>query len=96
LKRIAAEVNDQKLTIRNPKSGKSSEVVFIPKKLADRWKDNHQDGGAAGNQRTPFQEVVSSPRALFTDLFKSSIFTGLGKKSYICSRMASMVASRVA
>ncbi len=30
----AADVDDQKLTIRNPKSGKSSETVFIPKKLA--------------------------------------------------------------
>jgi len=31
-----ADVDDQKLTIRNPKSGKSSGVVFIPKTLADR------------------------------------------------------------
>ena len=35
----AADVDDQKLTIRNPKSGKTSETVFIPKKLADRLKD---------------------------------------------------------
>ena len=35
----AADVDDQKLTIRNPKSGKATEVVFIPKKLADRLKD---------------------------------------------------------
>ncbi len=34
-----ADVDDQKLTIRNPKSGKMSEVVFIPKKLADRLRD---------------------------------------------------------
>ena len=39
LKLHAMDVDDQKLTIRNPKSGRSSEVVFIPKKLADRLKD---------------------------------------------------------
>ncbi len=39
LKLSAADVNDPKLTIRNPKSGKSSEPVFIPEKLADRLKD---------------------------------------------------------
>ena len=31
----AGDVDDQKLIIRNPKSGKTSEVVFIPKKLAE-------------------------------------------------------------
>jgi integrase/recombinase XerD len=39
LKLYAVDADDQKLTIRNPKSGKSSEAVFIPKKLADRLKD---------------------------------------------------------
>jgi integrase/recombinase XerD len=39
LKLHAVDADDQKLTIRNPKSGKSSEAVFIPKKLADRLKD---------------------------------------------------------
>jgi hypothetical protein len=28
----AMDLNDQKLTIKNPKSGKRIEVVFIPKK----------------------------------------------------------------
>jgi integrase len=35
----ARDVEDQKLTIKNPKSGKPEEAVFIPKKLADRLKD---------------------------------------------------------
>jgi integrase/recombinase XerD len=30
LKLTAMDVDDQKLTIKNPKSGKSNEVVFIP------------------------------------------------------------------
>jgi integrase/recombinase XerD len=47
LKLHAADVDDQKLTIRNPKSGKSSEAIFVPKKLADRLKGR----GIEGDQR---------------------------------------------
>jgi integrase/recombinase XerD len=46
-----ADVDDQKLTIRNPKSGKTSEVVFIPKKLADRLKDYIKARSLNGEQR---------------------------------------------
>jgi integrase/recombinase XerD len=51
LKLQAADVDDQKLTIRNPKSGRSSEAVFIPKKLADRLKDHIKARGSEGHQR---------------------------------------------
>jgi integrase/recombinase XerD len=30
------DLNDQKLTIQNPKSGKDEEIVFIPRKVAER------------------------------------------------------------
>lgn len=30
------DVNDHKLTIQNPKSGKDEEIVFIPRKVAER------------------------------------------------------------
>jgi len=33
------DINEQKLTIRDPKSGKDEEVVFIPGRLATRLKD---------------------------------------------------------
>jgi integrase/recombinase XerD len=46
----AADVDDQKLTIRNPKSGRTSEVVFIPKKLADRLKDYIKASGIEGDR----------------------------------------------
>ena len=45
-----ADVDDQKLTVRNPKSGKTSEVVFIPKKLADRLKDYIKARGIEGDK----------------------------------------------
>jgi integrase/recombinase XerD len=51
LKLHVTDVDDQKLTIRNPKSGKSSEAVFIPKKLADRLKDYIRTRGLEGEQR---------------------------------------------
>ena len=51
LKLTAFDVDDQKLVIRNLKSGKSSEVVFIPKKLADRLKDYLKARGTEGHQR---------------------------------------------
>lgn len=39
LKLRVMDVEDQKLLIQNPKSGRQSEVVFIPKKVSDRLKD---------------------------------------------------------
>jgi len=39
LKLRVMDVDDQKLFIQNPKSGRQSEVVFIPKKVSDRLKD---------------------------------------------------------
>ena len=53
LKLAAMDVDDQKLTIKNPKSGKSAEVVFIPKKLADRLKDYLKASSAEGSQDFP-------------------------------------------
>ena len=51
LKLTTLDVDDQKLTIKNPKSGKSAEMVFIPKKLADRLKDYIKTRDTEGNQR---------------------------------------------
>jgi integrase/recombinase XerD len=39
LKLRAMDVDDRKLLIISPKSGRQSEVVFIPKKVADRLRD---------------------------------------------------------
>jgi integrase/recombinase XerD len=34
-----ADIEDRKLTLRNPKSGKEREIVFIPQKVADRLRE---------------------------------------------------------
>jgi len=39
LKLIPADVNERKLTLREPKSGRGQEGVFIPRKLADRLRN---------------------------------------------------------
>ena len=39
LKLKAVDVDDRKLLLHNPKSGRQNEVVFIPKKIAERLKD---------------------------------------------------------
>ena len=39
LKLTPRDVEDQKLILRDPKSGKEQEVVFIPRKVADRLKE---------------------------------------------------------
>ena len=39
LKLTLRDVEDQKLILRDPKSGKEQEVVFIPRKVADRLKE---------------------------------------------------------
>ncbi len=38
LKLTPADVNDRRLVLRNPKSGRGKEIVFIPQKVADRLK----------------------------------------------------------
>ncbi len=51
MKLATKDVEDQKLTIKNPKSGKSSEAVFIPKKLVDRLKEYLKEQGVEDEQR---------------------------------------------
>jgi integrase/recombinase XerD len=39
LKLIPSDINDRRLTLRDPKSGRDQEFIFIPQRLADRLKD---------------------------------------------------------
>ena len=43
LKLTPADIDDRKLIIQDPKSGKESEVVYIPRKLQDRLKSYVRD-----------------------------------------------------
>ena len=39
LKLVPSDINDRRLTLRDPKSGRDHEFIFIPQRLADRLKD---------------------------------------------------------
>lgn len=51
LKLTPRDVQDRKLTLRDPKSGKEREHVFIPQKVADRLKEYIRDKNIQPNQR---------------------------------------------
>jgi len=92
LKLTAMDVDDQKLTIRNPKSGKSTEVVFIPKKLADRLKDYLRDKGTRGNQRI-FPVTYTAARVMVR---KAGAMVGVHLRPHDLRRHAATYASRSA
>ena len=45
------DVDGRKLIIRDPKSGKELEVVFIPQKVADRFKEYIEQKGIGPDER---------------------------------------------
>ncbi len=51
LKLTPENVNDQKLILRQPKSGNESEMVFIPGRIADRLRKYIRDNGVQAGQR---------------------------------------------
>ena len=51
LKLTPRDVNDRKLIIRDPKSGKEKEFIFIPQKIADRLKDYIRESGIQPEDR---------------------------------------------
>jgi integrase/recombinase XerD len=90
LKLTPLDVDDQKLTIRNPKSGKSTEVVFIPKKLADRLKDYLRAAGTAGGQRI-FPITYTAARVMVR---KAGALVGVHLRPHDLRRHAATYASR--
>ena len=45
------DIQDRKITLPDPKSGKESELVFIPQKVADRLKEYIKNKGIEPYQR---------------------------------------------
>ena len=90
LKLAGGDVEDQKLLIRNPKSGKETEVVFIPKKLADRLKDYLKARGAEGSQRI-FPITYTAARVMVK---KAGVWVGVHLRPHDLRRHAATYASR--
>ncbi len=51
LKLTPSDIKDRRLTLRDPKSGREREFVFIPQRLADRLKDYIREKEIQPNQR---------------------------------------------
>jgi integrase/recombinase XerD len=91
LKLNAADVDNQKLTIRNPKSGKTSESVFIPKKLADRLKDYIRVRGIEGDKRI-FPISYTAARVMVR---KAGALVGVDLRPHDLRRHAATYATRL-
>jgi integrase/recombinase XerD len=51
LKLAPSDINERRLTLRDPKSGRELEFIFIPQRLADRLKDYIRNKGMQPQQR---------------------------------------------
>ncbi len=51
LKLTPSDINERRLTLKEPKSGREQEFIFIPQRLADRLKDYIREKGIQFHQR---------------------------------------------
>jgi integrase len=83
-------VDGRKLIIRDPKSGKELEVVFIPQKVADRLKEYIEQNNIEPNQRI-FQLTYQGARAVAE---KAGKLVGIHLRPHDLRRHAATHASR--
>jgi len=90
LKLRAMDVHDRKLTLRDPKSGKEREHVFIPQKVADRLKEYIRE-----NAIHPDQKIFSvSYEAARTMVKKAGARVKIRLRPHDLRRHAATYASR--
>ena len=51
LKLTSSDINERRLTLKEPKSGREQEFIFIPQRLANRLKDYIREKGIQSHQR---------------------------------------------
>jgi len=90
LKLRPRDVDDRKLILRDPKSGKQTEVVFIPQKVADRLKAYIEQKGIEPNQRI-FGLTYQGARAAVN---KAGKLVGIHLRPHDLRRHAATHASR--
>jgi integrase len=84
------DVDGRKLIIRDPKSGRELEVVFIPQKVADRLKDYIEQNDIAPDERI-FQLTYQGARAVVR---KAGKLVGIHLRLHDLRRHAATHASR--
>ena len=90
LKLTPADSIDQKLILRNPKSGKGHELVYIPQKLAERLKEYLTTKKIEPNKRI-FPITYVGAR---TVVYKAGTLVGISLRPHDLRRHAATYASR--
>jgi integrase len=90
LKLTPDDIDDRKMRIREPKSGKSAEVVFIPQKIAERLKQYIMEKEIASNERV-FPITYSAARMMVK---KAGKLIGIDLNPHALRRHAATYASR--
>jgi integrase len=90
LKLTPRDIEDRKLILTDPKSGKEAEVVFIPQKVADRLKEYIRDKGIEPNQKI-FPITYPAARVVVK---KAGRLVGINLKTHDLRRHAATYASR--
>jgi len=84
------DIQDRKITLPDPKSGKESEVVFIPQKVADRLKDYINEKGIEPDQRI-FPITYNAARVMVS---KAGKLVGIHLRPHDLRRFCATYASR--
>jgi len=90
LKLRPKDVEDRKAIIRNPKSGKETEVAFLPQKVADRLRKYINDTGV-GNDDRIFPITYAAARIVVK---KAGDLVGIHLKPHDLRRHSATYASR--
>jgi integrase len=84
------DIQDRKITLAGPKSGKESEVVFIPQKVADRLKEYVKESGT-GPEQMLFPISYNAVRIMVR---KAGRLVGIHLRPHDLRRHAATFASR--
>jgi len=90
LKLTPSDIKDRILTIRDPKSGREREFVFIPQRLTDRLKDYIREKDIQPNQRI-FPICYEAAREMAA---KAGSVVGIHLRPHDLRRHAATYASR--
>ena len=90
LKLTPRDIEERKLILTDPKSGKEAEVVFIPQKVADRLKDYIRYKGIGPDQKI-FPITYPAARVVVK---KAGRLVGINLKTHDLRRHAATYASR--
>jgi len=90
LKLNPSDITERRLTLRDPKSGREQEFIFIPQRLADRLKDYIREKGIQPTQRI-FPMCYEAAREMVA---KAGSVVGIHLRPHDLRRHAATYASR--